>query len=77
MPPVTAVVSEIVGSLALAAHAYMAEGSSDLASAGIAIDVASLAFERIKEKLSAEERLAITQLLTETRLAYVKRREAR
>lgn len=77
VPPVTAIVTEIVGSLALAAHAYMADGSTDLASAGVAIDVASLAFERIKERLSADERLAITQLLTETRLAYVKRREAR
>jgi uncharacterized membrane protein len=77
VPPVTAIVTELVGSLALAAHAYMREGSADLASAGIAIDVASLAFERIKERLSADERLAVTQLLTETRLAYVRRRESR
>lgn len=76
VPSVNAIVTEVVGSLALAAHAYMSEGATDLASAGIAIDVASLAFDRIKERLSADERLAITQLLTETRLAYVKRRES-
>ena len=78
VPPIAEVVSEIVGSLALAAHAYMGEasGAADLASAGVAIDVASLAFERIRERLTTEQRLAITQLLTETRLAYVRRREA-
>lgn len=77
VPSVAAIVTEIVGSLALAAHAYMSDSSSDLASAGVAIDVASLAFDRVKERLSVDERLALTQLLTETRLAYVKRREAR
>ncbi len=78
VPPIAEVVSEIVGSLALAAHAYMSDvsGTVDLASAGVAIDVASLAFERVRERLTAEQRLAITQLLTETRLAYVRRREA-
>ena len=78
IPSVAAIVEEIIGSLALAAHAYMGETAeaSDLASAEIAIDIASLAFERIKERLSADERLAITQLLTETRLAFVRRRES-
>ncbi len=77
VPPVPAIVTEIVGSLALAAHAYMSDGAADLDSAGIAIDVASLAFDRVKERLAADERLAMTQLLTETRLAYVRRRESR
>jgi hypothetical protein len=77
IPPVAAIVTEVVGSLTLAAHAYMSEGAADLDAAGVAIDVASLAFDRVKERLSADERLALTQLLTETRLAYVKRRESR
>ncbi|MHB8433027.1 MAG: hypothetical protein ACYDCA_05390 [Candidatus Tyrphobacter sp.] len=78
VPSVAEVVSEVIGSLALAAHAYMdeASGAGDLASAEVAIDVASLAFDRIRERLGAEQRLAIAQLLTETRLAYVRRREA-
>ena len=77
IPSVNAIVTEVVGSLALAAHAYMSDAALDLDSAGVAIDVASLAFDRIKERLTADERLAITQLLTETRLAYVRRREAK
>ncbi|MGH7738402.1 MAG: hypothetical protein ACREMP_11135 [Candidatus Tyrphobacter sp.] len=69
--------NEVIASLAVAAHAYMADEKCDLSAAGVAIDVASLAFDRIKESLAASERLAITQLLTETRLDYVRRREAR
>ncbi|HEY9084713.1 MAG TPA: DUF1844 domain-containing protein [Candidatus Tyrphobacter sp.] len=78
VPPVTSVMTEVIGMLVLSAHAYMGEKEGregDLPSAEVAIDVASLAFERVKERLTAEERLAITQLLTETRLAFVKRRE--
>ncbi len=75
VPPVTAIATEIVGSLSLTALAYA--DANDLDSAGVAIDIASAAFERVKERLSADERLAITQLLTETRLAYVRKRESR
>ena len=46
----------------------------DHASAEIAIDVASAAFERVKERLRPEERLAITQMLTETRMTFVRKR---
>ena len=78
VPPVTSVVTEVIGMLVLVAHAYMDETkgrAADLSSAEVAIDVASLSFDRIKERLTADERLALTQLLTETRLAFVKRRE--
>ena len=80
IPPVAPLMTEVVTTLALAAHAYLSEeesGSSNLSSAEIAIDVASLAFDRIKERLGTEERLAITQMLTETRLAYVRKRDGR
>lgn len=79
VPPVTAVMTEVIGMLVLSAHAYLGEReghAGDVSSAEIAIDVASLAFERIKECLTADERLALTQLLTETRLAFVRTRDA-
>ena len=68
---------EVVATLALAAHAYLTdeEGRTpDHASAEIAIDVASAAFERVKERLRPDERLAITQMLTETRMTFVRKR---
>lgn len=77
MPPVEALVSDAIARLTLAAHAYLGEESgpaADLASAETAIEVAVAAFERVKERLRPEERLAITQLLTETRMAFVKKR---
>jgi hypothetical protein len=77
VPSIGSIASEAIGMLALAAHAYLSEreGKADLDSAEIAIDIASAAFERAKGRLSTDERLAITQLLTETRLAFVRRRE--
>jgi hypothetical protein len=77
IPPVEPLLSEVIATLSLAAHAYLAEGDGkqpDHASAEIAIDVASAAFERVKERLRPDERLAITQLLTETRMTFVRRR---
>ena len=77
IPPVEVLVTDAVARLALAAHAYLAgeEGQQpDLSSAETAIDVAAAAFERVKERLRPQERLAITQLLTETRMAFVKKR---
>lgn len=70
-------ISEVVATLALAAHAYLAEEEgrkADHVSAEIAIDIATAAFERVKERLQPEQRLAITQMLTETRLAFVRKR---
>ena len=76
MPPVEALLTDVVARLALAAHAYLAEEGKqpDLVSAETAIDVAGAALERVKERLRPEERLAITQLLTETRMTFVRKR---
>ena len=77
IPPVEPLLSEIIATLALAAHAYLTaqEGRApDHASAEVAIDVASTAFERVKERLRPQERLAITQMLTETRMTFVRKR---
>jgi hypothetical protein len=79
IPPVEPLLSEVIATLALAAHAYLTEqdgGEPDRASAEIAIDVATMAFERVKERLGADQRLAITQMLTETRLTFVRKRDA-
>ncbi len=77
IPPVEPLLAEVITALALAAHAYLTEGEAhepDHASAEVAIDVATAAFERVKERLSPNERLAITQMLTETRLTFVRKR---
>lgn len=77
MPSVELLLTDVVARLSLAAHAYLTEDEGrqpDLPSAEAAIDVASLTFERVKERLRPEERLAITQLLTETRMAFVRKR---
>jgi hypothetical protein len=77
IPPVEVLVTDAVARLTLAAHVYLAdqEGKqADLAAAEIAIDVASSAYERVKERLRPADRLAITQLLTETRMAFVRKR---
>ncbi len=77
VPAVELLLTDTIARLALAAHAYLAveEGEhSDVPGAEIAIDVATSAFERVKERLRPQERLAITQLLTETRMAFVRKR---
>ncbi|GAC1503118.1 MAG: hypothetical protein NVS1B14_08310 [Vulcanimicrobiaceae bacterium] len=77
LPAIEPLLSEVIATLCLAAHAYLSseEGTaSDSAAAQIAIDVATAAFERVKERLRPEERLAITQMLTETRMTFVKKR---
>ncbi|HEY6325137.1 MAG TPA: hypothetical protein VIW73_01295 [Candidatus Cybelea sp.] len=77
IPPVEPLLGEVIATLALAAHAYLTAGEGhepDHASAEIAIDVATAAFERVKERLSPNQRLAITQMLTETRLTFVRKR---
>jgi hypothetical protein len=77
IPPVEPLLSELIATLVLAAHAYLTENEGkqpDHSSAEIAIDVATAAFERVKERLRPEERLAITQMLTETRMTFVRKR---
>jgi hypothetical protein len=77
IPPVEPLLSEVIATLALAAHAYLTEEGgrkSDPQSAEVAIDVATAAFERVKERLQPDQRLAITQMLTETRLTFVRKR---
>lgn len=77
IPSIEVLVTDLIARFSLAAHAYLMaeEGKQpDVSSAEMAIDVASAAFERIKERLGPEERLAITQLLTETRMTFVKKR---
>lgn len=77
IPPVEPLLTEVIATLALAAHAYLADEEGrqpDHPSAEIAIDVATTAFERVKERLRPEERLAMTQMLTETRMTFVRKR---
>ena len=77
LPAVESLVTELIGNLALLSHAYLSDESGrtpDLESAQVAIDVASVSFERVKERLRPQERLAITQMLTETRMTFVKKR---
>lgn len=77
IPPLEPLLTEVIATLALAAHAYLADEDGrqpDLASAEAAIDVATTAFERVKERLRPDERLAITQMLTETRMIFVRKR---
>ena len=77
IPPVEPLITEVIATLSLAAHAYLTEADEsepDRASAEVAIDVATAAFERVKERLRPEQRLAITQMLTETRMTFVRKR---
>jgi hypothetical protein len=77
IPPVEPLLTEVIATLSLAAHAYLTEAEGrepDQRSAEVAIDVATAAFERVKERLRPEERLAITQMLTETRMTFVRKR---
>ena len=76
IPPLEPLLTEVIATLALAAHAYLSdEGREpDFRAADAAIEVATVAFERVKERLRPDERLAITQMLTETRLTFVRKR---
>jgi hypothetical protein len=77
IPPVEPLLTEVISTLSLAAHAYLTDAQGrepDRGSAEVAIDVATAAFERVKERLRPEERLAITQMLTETRMTFVRKR---
>lgn len=75
IPEVESLVADTVVSLAFAALAYLDERQpADAESAAIAIDVAAAGFERVRERLKPEKRLAIAQLLAETRLKFVSKR---
>ncbi len=80
VPRVEVILSEVVASLALVAHAYLhpstteKDDTPDLGAAEIAIDVAAKAFERIGPRLSAGERSAMASMLTDLRFTYVKKR---
>lgn len=77
IPPLEPLLTEVIATLALAAHTYLADDGGhdpDFPSSEIAIDVATAAFERVKERLRPQERLAIAQMLTETRLTFVRKR---
>lgn len=76
-PPLEIVLSEVVATLAFAAHSYLAlEGESgpDLAAAEASIDIAAAAFERISSRLSTQERSAMAALLTDLRMTFVRKR---
>jgi hypothetical protein len=77
IPAVEPLLTEVIATLVLAAHAYLTEENEsrpDHSSAEVVIDVATAAFERVKERLRPDERLAITQMLTETRMSFVRKR---
>jgi len=79
VPPVEVVLGEFVATLAALAHAYLeppagSEASPDLAAAEIAIDIAGRTFDRIEPRLGPEERSVAARMLTDLRLAYVRKR---
>jgi hypothetical protein len=69
---------EAVATLLYAAMAYLeprqADTAPDLASAEIAVDVAGVAFDRIASRLRPDARGALTVMLTDARLAIVRKR---
>ena len=76
-PSIDAVLSEVFTTLALSAHTYLHApdgGEPDLLSAEVAIDLAGLTFEKAQARLRPEERAALASMLTELRMAYVKKR---
>ena len=78
VPAVEEVVSEFIATLALVAHAHLEppEGTkeADLAAAGVAIDTAGAAFERVASRLKTEQRAALSGILTDIRMTYVRKR---
>ena len=77
VPPVEDVLGEFVVSLVLTATAYLepSDGTEpDLGSAEIALDLAGSAFDRIRPRLRPEQHAALSGLLTEARIAFVRKR---
>jgi hypothetical protein len=78
-PPVEALVGELVATLAYAARSYLgdestAETQPDFPSADLAINLAANAFEAVESRLRPAERSALQGMLTDLRLAYVRKR---
>jgi hypothetical protein len=78
-PPIDALLGETVATLLYAAMSYLepppgGTEQSDLASAELAVDVAGLVFERVTSRLRPDARGAITAMLTDARLAIVRKR---
>jgi hypothetical protein len=78
-PPVEALVGELVATLAYAARSYLgdeetAETQPDFSSADLAISLAANAFEAVQSRLRTEDRSALQGMLTDLRLAYVRKR---
>ena len=77
-PPIDALLGETVATLLYAAAAYLeprgSETPPDLGSAELAVDVAGMTFERIASRLRPDARGALTVMLTDARLAIVKKR---
>ncbi len=77
IPPIEVVSSEVITSLAFAAHAYMepiGDAKADLDAADIAIELAGKIFDRMQARLQPDERSAFGRLLTELRMTYVRKR---
>ena len=80
LPPVEALVGEVVATLVYAARAYLGEGAEgetgtiDFEAADLAIGVAVHAFEAVQPRLRTDERSALAGMLTELRMAYVRKR---
>jgi hypothetical protein len=77
-PPVEDLLGETVATLLYAAAAYLEprteSATPDLASAEVAVDVAGIAFDRIASRLRPDARGALTVMLTDMRLAIVRKR---
>jgi hypothetical protein len=77
-PVVEDLLGETVATLLYAAAAYLeprtGTGEPDLASAEIAVDIAGIAFDRIASRLRPDARGALTVMLTDVRLAIVRKR---
>ena len=77
-PAIEDLLGETVATLLYAAAAYVEprDGTSppDLGSAELAVDVAGSTFDRIASRLRPDARGALTVMLTEARLAIVRKR---
>ncbi|MBV9102034.1 MAG: DUF1844 domain-containing protein [Candidatus Eremiobacteraeota bacterium] len=78
VPAVEDVTSEFIATLALIAHAHLEPSETgkepDLTTACVAIDTAGAAFERIASRLKSEQRAALSGILTDIRMTYVRKR---
>jgi len=76
-PPIDALLGETVATLLYAAAAYLEPRepqTPDIEAAEMAVDVAGIAFDRIASRLRPDARGALTVMLTDARLAVVKKR---